>query len=189
MQTHAKRHPVPFGEYVPDRAFYTLLAPDLVGLLQRDYAHGTDVPLVTVGGVPVGLAICFDVIYDEVIAESITAGAELLVFQTNNADFRGTDENLQQLAVARIRAVETGRTVVNVSTVGTSQIIRPDGSTLTGLPAGQAGALIADTDLRTGITPAVLIGQGVSAVTLWGGLGGLALTGAIAWRRRTPAVA
>ena len=51
------------------------------------------------------------------------------------------------------------------------------------------GALIADTDLRTGITPAVLIGQGVSAVTLWGGLGGLALTGAIAWRRRTPAVA
>ena len=54
------------------------------------------------------------------------------MFQTNNADFRGTDENLQQLAVARIRAVETGRTVVNVSTVGTSQIIRPDGSTLTG---------------------------------------------------------
>ena len=53
----------------------------------------------------------------------------------------------------------------------------------------EAGALIADTDLRTGITPAVLIGQGVSAVTLWGGLGGLALTGAIAWRRRTPAVA
>ena len=146
-------------------------------------------PLVTVGGVPVGLAICFDVIYDEVIAESITAGAELLVFQTNNADFRGTDENLQQLAVARIRAVETGRTVVNVSTVGTSQIIRPDGSTLTGLPAGQAGAMIADTDLRAGLTPAVLIGQGVSTVTLWGGLGGLALTGAIARRRRPPAVA
>ena len=45
------------------------------------------------------------------------------------------------------------------------------------------------TGLRTGITPAVLIGQGVSTVTLWGGLGGLALTGAIAWRRRTPAVA
>jgi apolipoprotein N-acyltransferase len=121
--------------------------------------------MVTVGDVPVGLAICFDVIYDEVIAESVTAGAELLVFQTNNADFRGTDENLQQLAVARIRAVETGRTVVNVSTVGTSQIIRPDGSTLTGLPAGQAGAMIADTDLRAGITPAVLIGQGVSTVT------------------------
>lgn len=31
--------------------------------------------------------------------------------------------------------------------------------------------------------------QGVSTVTLWGGLGGLALTGAIARQRRTPAVA
>ena len=52
-----------------------------------------------------------------------------------------------------------------------------------------ATVIVLVTDLRTGITPAVLIGQGVSAVTLWGGLGGLALTGAIAWRRRTPAVA
>ncbi|WP_336626840.1 MULTISPECIES: hypothetical protein [unclassified Microbacterium] len=49
--------------------------------------------------------------------------------------------------------------------------------------------MIADTDLRAGLTPAVLIGQGVSTVTLWGGLGGLALTGAIARRRRPPAVA
>lgn len=186
-QTHAKRHPVPFGEYVPNRAFFSLLASDLVGLLQRDYAHGTDLPLVTVTDVPVGLAICFDVIYDEVIGESISAGAQLLVFQTNNADFRGTDESLQQLAVARIRAVETGRTVVNISTVGPSQIIRPDGSTVTGLPAGQAGVMISDTDLRTGITPAVRIAQDVSAVTLWGGLAGLALTGAIVrWRPRTP---
>jgi len=47
--------------------------------------------------------------------------------------------------------------------------------------------MISDTDLRTGITPAVRIAQDVSAVTLWGGLGGLALTGAIVrWRPRTP---
>ncbi len=45
------------------------------------------------------------------------------MFQTNNADFRGTDENLQQLAFARMRAIETGRSVVNLSTVGTSQVI------------------------------------------------------------------
>lgn len=34
---------------------------------------------------------------------------------TNNADFRGTDENLQQLAFARMRAIEAGRSVVNLS--------------------------------------------------------------------------
>jgi apolipoprotein N-acyltransferase len=59
------------------------------------------------------------------------------MFQTNNADFRGTDENLQQLAFARIRAVETGRAVVNLSTVGTSQVIGPDGRTIDALPADE----------------------------------------------------
>ena len=173
VQTHAKRHPVPFGEYVPDRAFYTLLAPDLVGLLQRDYAHGTDLPVVTVGGVPVGLAICFDVIYDEVIAESVTAGAELLVFQTNNADFRDTDENLQQLAFARMRAIETGRAVVNVSTVGTSQVITPDGTTVDSIGVDTVDASITTVPLRTGLTPAVILGPWLTALIVLAAAGAL----------------
>jgi len=157
-QLHDKRHPVPFGEYVPDRDFYYALAPELIGLIGREYTPGSNPPLVRVDGVGVGLAICFDVIYDEVIRESVTRGAEVLVFQTNNADFRGTDENLQQLAFARMRAIETGRSVVNVSTVGTSQIIRPDGSTVAGLDADEAGALLEDVELRSGLTAGVVLG-------------------------------
>ncbi|MEJ6554356.1 apolipoprotein N-acyltransferase [Microbacterium esteraromaticum] len=157
-QLHDKRHPVPFGEYVPDRDFYYALAPELIGLIGREYTPGSNPPLVRVDGVGVGLAICFDVIYDEVIRESVTQGAEVLVFQTNNADFRGTDENLQQLAFARMRAIETGRSVVNVSTVGTSQIIRPDGSTVAGLDADEAGALLEDVELRSGLTAGVVLG-------------------------------
>lgn len=190
LQTHAKRNPVPFGEYVPDRAFYNALVPDLIGLIQREYAHGTDVPLVTVNDVPIGLAICFDVIYDEVVAESINAGAQVLVFQTNNADFRGTDENLQQLAFARMRAIETGRSVVNVSTVGTSQIISPDGTTSASLPAGESGVMTADVELRTGTTLGTAIGTIVSWVLLWGGLGAVAIAALLfrtETRRRTRA--
>ena len=40
VQTHAKRHPVPFGEYVPDRAFFDALAPDLIGLIGRGVHPG-----------------------------------------------------------------------------------------------------------------------------------------------------
>ncbi|MFJ2369762.1 apolipoprotein N-acyltransferase [Microbacterium sp. NPDC087665] len=178
-QIHDKRHPVPFGEYVPDRAFFNALAPDLIGLIQREYAHGTNPPVMDVDGVPVGLAICFDVIYDDVIYEGVGDGAQVLVFQTNNADFRGTDENLQQLAFARMRAIETGRSVVNVSTVGTSQIIRPDGSTMTSLDAGKPGAMLDDVELRTGLTAGVVLGPWVQHVLLWGGLVALA----IAWWR------
>ncbi len=157
-QRHDKRHPVPFGEYVPDRPFFEALAPDMIGLLQREYTPGANPPTVRVGDVVVGLAICFDVIYDEVIREGVQAGAGVLVFQTNNADFRGTDENLQQLAIARMRAIETGRSVVNISTVGTSQMIAADGSTLSALDAGEAGALLENLELRSGLTAGVVLG-------------------------------
>ena len=118
--------PVPFGEYIPDRAFWEPLAPDLIGLIQRGYTPGTNAPVFDLGDAITGLAICFDVIYDELIWEGARDGAELYMFQTNNADFRGTDENQQQLAIARLRAIETGRSVVNISTVGTQPGHRPD---------------------------------------------------------------
>ncbi len=170
---HDKRHPVPFGEYVPDRPFFAALAPDLIGLIGREYTPGENPPIVDVDGIAVGLAICFDVIYDDLILEGINGGAQVLVFQTNNADFRGTDENLQQLSFARMRAIETGRSVVNVSTVGTSQIIRHDGSTLSSLDAGKAGALLDDVELRTGLTAGVVLGPWIQQLLLWGGLGAL----------------
>ncbi|MDN3444022.1 apolipoprotein N-acyltransferase [Microbacterium sp. APC 3901] len=182
-QIHDKRHPVPFGEYVPDRPFFNALAPDLIGLIQREYTPGTNPPIVEVDGVRVGLAICFDVIYDDVINEGIDEGAEVLVFQTNNADFRGTDENRQQLAFARMRAIETGRSVVNISTVGTSQIIRPDGSTVSSLDAGKAGALLEDVELRSGLTAGMILGPWIQQILLWGGVGALAF-GWLRARRR-----
>ena len=180
-QSHDKRHPVPFGEYVPDRAFFNALVPDLIGLIQREYTPGTNAPIVEVDGVKVGLAICFDVIYDDVILEGIGGGAQVLVFQTNNADFRGTDENLQQLAFARMRAIETGRSVVNISTVGTSQVIRHDGRTITSLDADEAGAMLEDVELRSGLTAGVVLGPWVQQVLLWGGVGALVVGW---WRAR-----
>ena len=172
-QWHDKVNPVPFGEYVPDRWFYELIVPDLVGLIQREYTPGTNPPIVQVGDVRVGLAICFDVIYDAVIWEAARAGAEMLVFQTNNADFRGTDENLQQLAFARMRAIETGRAVVNVSTVGTSQVITPDGTTVDSIGVDTAGASISTVPLRTGLTPAVVLGPWLTALIVLAAAGAL----------------
>ncbi len=180
---HDKSHPVPMGEYVPDRWFFEKLAPDLIGLIQREYTPGTNPPYFDVNGVGVGLAICFDVIYDDVIWSGARDGAEVYMFQTNNADFRDTDENLQQLAFARMRAIETGRAVVNLSTVGTSQVIAPDGSTVQSLAAGVPGAMVIDVPLRTGLTPAVIIGPAVQALLGWGSVLAFGVVGVLAIRR------
>jgi apolipoprotein N-acyltransferase len=183
-QTYDKQHPVVFGEYVPDRPFFMALAPDLVGLLQRDYTPGTQPPFMDVNGVGVGLAICFDVVYDDVIWTGARDGAEVYMFQTNNADFRGTDENLQQLSFARMRAIETGRSVVNLSTVGTSQVIAPDGTEIDGLPEGEAGAMLTTLPLRTGLTSAVVLGPWIQAVLAWGSVVALAALGVVVLVRR-----
>ena len=155
--THAKRHPVPFGEYVPDRWFYEAIAPDLVNLLEREYAPGTDPPVLELDDTPVGLAICFDVAFDDVVLEAIENEAQVFMFQTNNADFRGTDENLQQLDFARMRGIESGRSVINLSTTGTSQAFAPDGTVLDALPAGEPGLMVTEVERRQGRTMGVVL--------------------------------
>lgn len=184
VDVYDKRHPVPFGEYVPDRWLYRLFAPDLIDLIQREYTPGGARPFFDVNGVGVGLAICFDVIYDDVVWDGAQDGAEIYMFQTNNADFRGTDENLQQLAFARVRAIETGRAVVNISTVGTSQVIAPDGSEIAMLPADTVGHMLEDVPLRTGLTPAVTFGGAIQLLLVWGGVIALVVSGVLAGLRR-----
>jgi apolipoprotein N-acyltransferase len=182
----SKRNPVPFGEYIPDRWFYDALAPELTGLIQRGYSPGTEPPVFELDGAVAGLAICFDVIYDGLIWEGARDGAELYLLQTNNADFRGTDENQQQLAIARLRAIETGRSVVNISTVGTSQVIDPTGRTIDSLPAYEAGAMVTDVELREGFTPAVVLGGFVPTLIVIGAIAGLVAVGVRAGMQNAP---
>jgi apolipoprotein N-acyltransferase len=87
--------------------------------------HGNG--LLKGGPAPIGDVICFEVAYDSLVRSSVAAGAQLLVVQTNNATFGHTAETYQQLAMSRLRAVESGRTVLQVATTGVSAVIGPDG--------------------------------------------------------------
>ncbi|HAM11874.1 MAG TPA: apolipoprotein N-acyltransferase, partial [Microbacterium sp.] len=77
------------------------------------------------------------------------------------------------LAFARMRAIETGRAVVNVSTVGTSQVITPDGTTVDSIGVDTAGASISTVPLRTGLTPAVILGPWLTALIVLAAAGAL----------------
>lgn len=179
-----KKHPVPFGEYVPDRGFWRMFAPSMIDLIGRNYTPGTTNTVFDVNGVIAGIDICFDVTDDNVMRDSINSGAQLLIAQTNNADFGHTDESVQQLAIARIRAMELGRTLVNDSTVGTTAIILPDGSTDGQLPFYQPGALVRTVPLSSTITPATWLGEPIELLACALGLGGLVVGAAIASTKR-----
>ncbi|MHA7986396.1 apolipoprotein N-acyltransferase [Rathayibacter sp. CAU 1779] len=179
-----KKHPVPFGEYVPDRSFWMPFAPSLLGLIQRQYTPGTRDNVFDVNGVRAGISICFDIVDDQLTTDMMNGGAQVILAQTNNADFGRTKENMQQLAIARLRAIETGRSLVNISTVGTSQIIDPDGRTIAQIAAYKPGAMIEDVPLGTTTTPATLLSRAFEVLVSGLGLGAILVAALTAPRTR-----
>lgn len=173
VQVYDKAHPVPFAEYMPDRAFWRLFAPDLVDLVSRDYSIGTRSNVFDVNGVLAGIAICFDISDDSLTNAMVDGGAQVILGQTNNADFGRTDESVQQLAIARLKAIETGRSVVNISTVGTSAIIGPDGATIDSLTWFEPGVMVDDVPLASTTTPAVVWARQLGWYFLAAGLVGV----------------
>ena len=157
IDQYDKKRPVPFAEYVPDRQFWNQLAPDLIGLVSRDYAFGTRDGIFELGANQLGVLICFEIAIDDIGRELVAGGAQVILSQTNNADFGRSDETFQQAALARLRAIETGRTVVNISTVGVSRIFLPNGQIISELPIFEPGVMVEKVPLRTAITPAMAI--------------------------------
>ncbi|GAB3497487.1 apolipoprotein N-acyltransferase [Flexivirga lutea] len=193
VDRYVKQHPVPFAEYMPYRSFFRHFssAVDLAGNFAAGHRTGLfRVPTKHHGTVKVAPVICFEVAYDSLTRTPVREGAQLLAVQTNNATFGYTAESEQQLAISQVRAIELGRSIVHISTVGVSGLITPDGVVhdKTGLFTAQAvsGAL----PLRTGETLAVRVG----AVPEWLGcaaallLCGVALGGNRASRRRSLSV-
>ena len=149
-----KKRPVPFAEYVPNREFWEKLAPDLIGLIWHDYTFGTRDGIFEVAGTRLGVNICFEIAVDELNRDLVTQGAQVIVSQTNNADFGRSAETFQQAELARLRAIETGRAVVNDSTVGVTAVFLPNGDVLEQIEPFKPGYLQATVPLRSSLTPA-----------------------------------
>jgi len=186
-----KRHPAPFGEYIPLRSFFRVFS-DKVDLVTHDFVSGTGtgvlpVTAVTTSGqrrtLRLADVICFEVAFDGLVHDAVADGADLVVVQTNNATFGYTDESVQQLAMSRLRAVESGRAVVHVSTVGVSALIAPDGRVLAGGGHFSRDVLSAVLPLRTGTTTATRLGALPEAVLALLGL----VSAAAGLRRRAVA--
>jgi apolipoprotein N-acyltransferase len=159
-QVYIKRQLVPFGEVIPVRGFLTKFT-SLPSLQPRNFTPGHRAVVFRVGRIRLGDVICYEVGFDNLVRSEVTAGANLLAVQTNDADFEldgQLGESLQQLAMARIDAITTNRAVAVASTTGLSAIVAPDGSILTRSGTWQRAVLVARVPLRTGLTPAVQAG-------------------------------
>lgn len=161
-QSYVKRRPVPFAEYMPYREVFRAITRQ-VDLLERDFVAGMQVGLIRVvqdtgPDIVAGLGICFEVAIDDVLRDTISGGANLLVIQTNNAMFDYSAESAQQLDISRMRAIEFGRSVVHSSNVGISALITPDGVAHQRTELFTPAIIAGDLPLRDDLTVAARLG-------------------------------
>jgi apolipoprotein N-acyltransferase len=159
-KAYIKRQLVPFGEVIPMRGLLDTFT-SLPSLQPHNFTPGHRAVVFHLGRIRLGDLICYEVGFDNLSRSEVTAGANVLAVQTNDADFEldgQLGESLQQLEMARIDAITTGRAVAVTSTTGLSAIIAPDGSITTHSGTWRRDVLEARVPLLTGLTPAVRAG-------------------------------
>jgi apolipoprotein N-acyltransferase len=152
---HDKRIVQPFGEYLPWRGFFRHLSAlaDWAGYI----VPGKGTGVVHAGSIPVGVATCWEVIFDRALRHSVRNGAQVLAVPANNANFNQTMSE-QQLAFSKVRAVENDRYVVVASNTGISAVVTPDGRELARTKFFEPAYLDTQVRLKTTLSPAVTWG-------------------------------
>ena len=166
-----KRRVQPFGEYMPWRSFFAMFSSYVARA--GYFVPGNGPGVVTMDGVKVGVTICWEVAFDDLVEDSVDNGAQVLAVPSNNATFGFTEMTYQQLAMSQVRSVEHDRASIVATTSGVSATISPDGTVTQSTKQFTPDVLVERTPLldtttlatRLGAVPEwVLVALGVGAV-------------------------
>ncbi|TNC23498.1 apolipoprotein N-acyltransferase [Amycolatopsis alkalitolerans] len=181
-EDYSKQQLVPFSEHVPARALAQLVTPFVNGFY--DMTPGSRPAVLDVAGTKVATPICYEIAYDYVVRDGVDHGGQLIVLPTNTAWFGESEMSYQQLAIARLRAVEHSRAVVVSATSGVSAIVEPDGTIMRSTSEFTAASLVGRVPLRDTTTLSDRLGAwteyGLISVAVAAVLAGLVLR----WRTR-----
>ena len=149
-----KRHLVPFGEFLPFRAFLEKAIPLLneINYMANDLTAGDSAAVFDTGKGKVGSVICFDSIFELLVAESVQNGAELIAVSANDSWFAESAAIYEHNGQAILRAVENRRCVVRATNTGLTSFITPRGEVLAKLELLTTGTICAELPMRDDLT-------------------------------------
>jgi apolipoprotein N-acyltransferase len=147
---------VPFGEFVPLRGMLESLG--VSGLPPRDARPGTGPATLDTPFGRVGVSISWEIFFDNRGRDAIGNGGQILLNPTNGASYWLTMVQTQQIASSRLRALETGRWVLQAAPTGFSAVIQPDGTVRQRTAIGEEAVLYDTVELRGGLTIATRVG-------------------------------
>ncbi len=170
---------VPFGEYIPARPLLGWVAR-VTPAAAEDRRRGTGLVLLRTGGIRVGPLVCFESAFPDLSRRLAARGADLIVVQSATTTFQGTWGPDQHASLAAVRAVESGRPVVQAAVSGVSAAFDAHGHRLAWHPQTWRGAAVVSVPLTAGATPYVRYGDWLPTGSLAVGLAALLL----GWLRR-----
>jgi len=147
---------VPFGEYVPRWA--SVLFSDSLVREVGQFEPGAG-PVTLPARVPLAVAICYEVVFPDLIAAQVRDGAGVLVTLTNDGWYGDSWAPRQHWAQAVLRAVETRRWLVRAALSGISGAIDPRGGVHGRMGVGESGISIVEVRALGGLTPRVRWGD------------------------------
>lgn len=148
---------VPFGEYVPLRSVVEAFAPNF--LPSVDARAGTGPAWIETDLGRFAVSISWEIFHDDRARDGVRDGGVLLLNPTNGSSYWLTVVQTQQIASSQLRAIETGRWVLQAAPTGFSAIIEPDGTIVERTNVSEARVIHGPVELREGNTWATQFGS------------------------------
>ena len=149
---------VPFGEYVPFRWLIESVAGTNTGIPVREARAGTEPAIVRTPAGDLAIAISWEIFFTNRGRDGVLHGGQILLNPTNGSSYWLTQVQTQQVASSQLRAIETGRWVLQAAPTGFSAIVNPSGDVLARTSISEQAVLQQDVMLRSGDTIATVIG-------------------------------
>jgi apolipoprotein N-acyltransferase len=188
LGTSTKQHLVPFGEFFIFRRELAFIYNPIFGLLGLGESFGGlnlryETRTLQLDFERFGTYVCYDSVFPDVSRARVLDGAQVLVNVSNDGWFGRTWGIEQHFLMGRMRAIETGRSVLRVGNTGITAVIDARGQVKQRAPIQQSLALEVRYGLESGQTPYVRFGDWAVglALLLLGIAVGSSRTNAEAW--------
>jgi len=148
MGVYLKRHPVPFGEFVPVRSIFEFV-PQLERV-PRDMVRGDEPVVFSTDVGSIGSVISFEGAFERYVRSEARAGAQLQVVATNEGSYGRGAASDQLIGMTRVNAAAVGQDLVHSAITGKSAFIEADGDVVSSTELFEVGTLLGDVRMRVG---------------------------------------
>jgi apolipoprotein N-acyltransferase len=129
---------VPFGEFVPAAFSFVNRITQEAG----DFAPGRDIKVLPGAGNRMGVFICYESAFPDLVRQFTRQGADVLINLSNDAYFGRSEAREQHLLLVRMRAIENRRYIVRATNDGITAVIDPAGLIRKRLPQYKEAAAV-----------------------------------------------